>query len=239
MTNNPPLILIHGAGCDKRTWPDELLKSTQIKAIPIELPGHGDKTGEGKRSIEEYVESVVAMLKEKQISRAVFCGHSMGGAISMMMALKYPERVAGLILVGTGARLKAAPLFMNILKKKLLFRLALKISLYTSLSRKGKQSVRSVVEAMLINSGPDVLYGDLTACCNFDKMNEIDRITVPTLILCGREDQLAPLKYSQFLNKKIKRSALEIIEGVGHFPPLERPDEFAKKVTDWIHATNF
>jgi pimeloyl-ACP methyl ester carboxylesterase len=235
---NLPLILIHGAGCDKRTWPESLLNSSQIRAVPIDLPGHGDASGKGKRSIEEYVKEIVRILDEKQVSKAIFCGHSMGGAISMTLALIHPQKTAGLILVGTGARLKVAPLFMKILKTKSLFWLALRISLFTSLAKNGTSKARGVVKAMLKGSGQESLYGDLTACTNFDEMNEIDQITVPTLILCGRQDQLAPLKYSQYLNKKIKGSSLEIFEGVGHFPSLESPEAFTKKVIDWIQKNN-
>lgn len=237
--NTPPLILIHGAGCDRRLWPKELTSSPKITTYPLDLPGHGDRKGNGQVSIDSYVGWVLSFLEEKKIEKALFCGHSMGGAISQTIALNYPEKVSGLVLVSTGARLKVAPLFMAILKRRPLFWLALNISLHTSFVRNVPQYVRKLAKNMLTNSGQKVLYNDLGACLQFDVMNEVSKISVPTLIVYGNEDKLTPPKYSTYLNNQIKNSQLSLFEGVGHFPPIERGVDFTNAVLDWIAKTGW
>jgi pimeloyl-ACP methyl ester carboxylesterase len=158
----------------------------------------------------------------------------MGGAIAISAALKYPDRVAGLVLVSTGARLKVPPLFLKILKRKIFPGLVMKLFLLTAFPKESPKKAREIAKTMLQEAGSDVLYGDLSACSLFDKMNALAGIAVPTLILCGREDRLTPVKYSQYLHQKIKGSFLKIFDDAGHFLPQERPEEFTKEIVDWM-----
>lgn len=237
--NKPQLILIHGAGCDKRVWPENLLHSSDVIVHALDLPGHGDDPSQSKIKIEDYVSFILSYIEQKKIEKPVLCGHSMGGAIAMSLALSHPEKISKLILVGTGARLQVAPMFMKILKMKGMFRLAMAVSLQTALYKKASAAVRKTVKDMLITSGQDVLYGDLSACREFDMMKELERINIPTLILCGRHDKLTPVKYSRYLHDHIKGSEIKMLEDVGHFLSLENPEEFSRLVLDWVEMVAF
>ncbi len=81
---------------------------------------------------------------------------------------------------------------------------------------------------------PEVLYGDFLACDRFDVMNEVEKIDLPALILCGEDDQLTPVKYSQFLNNRIKSSKLEVLPSAGHMVMMEAPQAFNEKVREFI-----
>jgi len=105
-SGSPPLVLIHGSGGSRLHWPPQLRRLPNYRVFGLDLPGHGDSPGEGETTIIGYVEQVVDWLDEQGIERAVLAGHSMGGAIAMTAALEKPDRVAGLILVGTGGRLR-------------------------------------------------------------------------------------------------------------------------------------
>src|SRR3989304_6579211 len=98
------LLFIHGAGATSLTWRLQLLHFRN--AFAIDLPGHPN--GPGLKTIEEYVGSVEKYVKEKAIGNLVLVGHSMGGAIVMSYELRNLNS-AGLILVGTGARLRVHP----------------------------------------------------------------------------------------------------------------------------------
>jgi len=79
-----------------------------------------------------------------------------------------------------------------------------------------------------------VLYGDFVACDRFDLMSEIEKIVLPTLILYGEDDQLTPVKYSQFLHSRIKGSKMEVLPDAGHMVMMETPQLFNKKIGEFI-----
>ena len=67
-------------------------------------------------------------------------------------------------------------------------------------------------------------------------MAELDKIRLPALILCGREDRLTPVKYSDYLNKKIAGSKMEIIEGAGHMVMLEAPGALSQAILKFLSS---
>lgn len=88
--------------------------------------------------------------------------------------------------------------------------------------------------AGLMQCRPEVLYGDYLACDRFDMMNEVEKINHPTLILCGQEDGMTPVKYSQFLLQHIKGSRLEVLPGAGHMVMMEAAETFNEKIGEFI-----
>jgi pimeloyl-ACP methyl ester carboxylesterase len=81
---------------------------------------------------------------------------------------------------------------------------------------------------------PSVLHGDLTACDAFDVMDKISVIHIPTLVVCGEEDQLSPVRYSQFMADKIPGALLKIIPDAGHMVMLEQPTGVASVMADFL-----
>jgi len=67
-------------------------------------------------------------------------------------------------------------------------------------------------------------------------MGEIEKIHLPALIVCGRQDRLTPVKYSEFLNKKIVGSKMEIIEGAGHMLMLEAPHGLSEVILNFLRS---
>ena len=70
-----------------------------------------------------------------------------------------------------------------------------------------------------------VIEGDLRACDGFDLMEQVQKITAPTLVICGTDDLMTPPKYAEYLHQKFKESQLALIPGAGHMVMLEKPDE--------------
>jgi pimeloyl-ACP methyl ester carboxylesterase len=69
-----------------------------------------------------------------------------------------------------------------------------------------------------------------------DQQSTLRRISVPTLVLCGEEDALCPVKRHVFMAEMIPKAQLTVIEGAGHLPPLERPEETTRALRDWLSA---
>ena len=98
------IVLIHGAGDSGAVWERQSKHFTpRHRVFALDLPGHGTRLSEdGLSRHESYAADVCRFLDQQKVTRAVVAGHSMGGAVAMMMTLQYPERVAALVLVATG-----------------------------------------------------------------------------------------------------------------------------------------
>ena len=81
---------------------------------------------------------------------------------------------------------------------------------------------------------PAVIHGDFLACDQFDVMERLGEISVPTLVICGTEDQLTPLKYSHFLEQSLSDARMVSVEDAGHMVMLEQPVEVARAVKGFM-----
>jgi pimeloyl-ACP methyl ester carboxylesterase len=156
----------------------------------------------------------------------------MGGGIAQSFALAYPDRLAALVLVGTGARLRVHPDIFVVLQRDVAEAGRL-ISQWSYAPSAMLATVASAAEAFARNR-VSVLEGDFRACDAFDLMGEIPKIRTPTLIICGEDDRLTPVKYARFLHEKIPGSELAVIPGAGHMVMLERPVEFNRALTTFL-----
>lgn len=229
------VLFVHGAGGTHEHWRFQVRHvGPQWRALAVDLPGHGNSQGEGYRTIAEYRDFVRDLLDVLGISRAVLVGHSMGGGIAQSFALAYPDRLAGLVLVGTGARLRVHPDILATVQRDMAEAGRL-ISQWAYSPSALPATVAQAAEAFARNRAT-VLEGDFRACDAFDLMQEIAAIRLPTQVICGEEDRLTPVKYARFLQQQIPGAALTIIPGAGHLVMLEKPVEFNRALTAFLGA---
>ena len=105
----PPLLLLHGAGGTHLNWPAEIRRLAGYEIYAVDLPGHGKSEGHGEQTIAGYAQGIISWMDSVQLYRAFLIGHSMGGMIALQLALDSPQRVSGLGLVSSGARLPVNP----------------------------------------------------------------------------------------------------------------------------------
>jgi pimeloyl-ACP methyl ester carboxylesterase len=227
------VLFIHGAGGGQYTWSYQKgYFEKQFNPLVIELPGHGESGGEGEEEIGKYAEHVYAFLRALNLQKIFLVGHSMGGAIVQTLALTHPEVIKGIVLVGTGARLKVLPLILDGIKSH--FEETVQRINRFAYSRKAPSDLVEKGVLGMRQCRAEVIYGDFLACDRFDMMNEIGKIILPTLILCGDDDQLTPLKYSRFLQNRINGSKLEVLSNAGHMVMMESASAFNKKIGEFI-----
>jgi pimeloyl-ACP methyl ester carboxylesterase len=227
------VLFIHGAGGGQYTWSyQKAFFEKRFSPVIIELPGHGASEGEGEEEIGRYAEHVYSFLKALAVSNIFLVGHSMGGAITQTLALTHPELIKGIVLAGTGARLKVLPMILDEIRSDFAGTVR-KITQFAHSRNTPSEVIDRDVEEMM-RCRPEILYGDFLACDRFDVMAEVDKISLPTLIICGDEDQLTPVKYSQFLLQRIKGSRLEILPGAGHMVMMEAAEPFDEKIGAFV-----
>ncbi|MDO9534179.1 MAG: alpha/beta hydrolase [Bacillota bacterium] len=226
-----PLLFIHGSGSNGLLWYYQL-KDLAIRFSPVavDLPGHGKSAGVPAEKISLYCDYIKEFTESLNFPSFVMIGHSLGGAIALSYLLQYPADLKGLILVSTGARLRVADRFMKTLRQGKLVPEMYKY-LYgpeadQGLVEKGKEIISAV--------SPGVFLADFTACNDFDVMEQLWNILVPTLVLCGDQDLMTPPKYSRFLAGNIPEADLEIIPGSGHLPMLEKSMEVNKGILNFL-----
>jgi len=229
------LVFIHGAGGSSTTWQAQLdYFSRAFNCFVMELPGHGAAQSPGAQEVKSYALWIRGALDELQVVSPFIIGHSMGGAITMDLAMRFPALPKGLVLAGTGARLRVHPDILDGIKKA--FPQTVKRICGFSLAKDVSEEQRQSVVAQMMKNSPDVLLGDFLACDRFDVMEEVGAITVPTLVICGDQDALAPVKYSRYLADRIAGSRLEVVEGTGHLVMVERSEQFNKQVEAFFRS---
>jgi pimeloyl-ACP methyl ester carboxylesterase len=230
--DRPPLVLVHGAGGHLMHWPGELRRLPGRTVYALDLPGHGKSGGAGRSEIGAYAEVVRGFADAIGLAPFVVAGHSMGGAITLEFALRYPARLVGLILVGTGARLRVAPeILAGILDD---FAGTTELLAQRVHGEHVDPHLLRLYTRRLRETNPPVLHGDFLACDAFDRRADVSRITAPTLILCGEADRMTPVKFSQFLHEQIAGSQLVVVSGAGHMVMLEQPAAMAENVAAFL-----
>jgi pimeloyl-ACP methyl ester carboxylesterase len=187
----------------------------------LDLPGHGRSDPPGRDNVTAYADDVAAFITALKLENIVIVGHSMGGAIAQTMALRHPDKVAGIILVGTGARL---PVSDAILEQALTnFEATVNFVTKYAWARGTPEPLVEEGRKFMREVGAQVTHGDYVACNNFNVMERLPQIAVPTLVIAGSIDMMTPHKLGQFMADHIPNAELVTVEGGGHMMMLEQP----------------
>ena len=223
-TRNKPLVFIHGSGDTGRVWRPQVDYFGTERAFAIDLPGHGQRadTLPTEVSVLDYARAAHDIIwNELGLRYPVIAGHSLGGAVALTLGLEYGDEMGGLILIGTGARLRVHPDLLEATRAAPEAATRQLKSLAFS-----PDHAETMLDDMLeeqAKPAPYMLYRDLAACNVFDCMARLPEIHLPTLIICGTEDRLTPVKYSQYLHEHIAGSSLRLISEAGHYVMREQP----------------
>ena len=228
----PALVCVHGAGGSHLNWPSEVRRLPGVAVYAVDLPGHGQSTGSGRQTIGEYVKVLISFLDILNLRNVVIVGHSMGGAVALEMALSHPERVRGLVLIGTGARLRVVPAILQGILED--FEAVVGLIGDSVYGPDAPEELRRLGQQVMLDTSPKVMRGDFLACDAFDIMARLGEIRTPTLVITGTADQLTPVKYASFLAHNIRGVQLVLVANAGHMVMLERPQEVGEAVARFV-----
>jgi pimeloyl-ACP methyl ester carboxylesterase len=243
-----PIIFIHGFPFDKTTWHSQLefFKKTH-RVIAYDIRGFGKSTpGKEKASIALFADDLLSFMDALKIKKATVCGFSMGGYILLNAVDKDPERFKSIILSDTQC---AADTVETIKKREQTIRdiNAGKINDFTEAfvsnvfcaeTQATKKDVVDDVRAIILSTAPLSIIAGLTAMAERKEMcSTLNKISIPTLIMCGKQDVVTALPQSEFLKNNIQGSKLHIIDFAGHMTNLEQPDDFNKHLAEFVSIT--
>lgn len=219
----PAVILLHGAGGNHLYWPAEVRRLPGQRIYALDLPGHGKSEGVARQSIQDYAETVLDFMDSLKTRKAVFVGHSMGGAIALYLAIHHPSRTLGLGLIATGARLRVSADWLENTTSPATLPIAINDMIEKSFSPQADARLKDTARQRMAEVRPSVLHSDFLACNAYDETPGLGRVKTPTLVIYGAQDQLAPAHLSQQLQTRIKNAMLCQVEDAGHMVMLEEP----------------
>jgi pimeloyl-ACP methyl ester carboxylesterase len=167
----------------------------------------------------------------------VLLGHSMGGAVVLETALRGAVADAaprGIILYSTGARLRVSPMIFQGLEQG--YDVRTRDSVRFFFSKAAPDAVLDAYLALPEHPTNEPALVDFRATDRFDRMADLGRLTLPTMVIGGDDDALTPAKYQAFLAERIPGAERVVLPGAGHMAHLEKPEAFAAAVLRFVRA---
>lgn len=234
-----PLACIHGFGGDKETW---LLMSALVPhargTLLIDLPGHGTSADvpEHAASIRHHAEAVLRALDHAGHDRAIICGNSMGGGVALRLAVSYPDRVGGLVLVASiGRDIHDGPARAWIHGENPLIPRVEDVDRFMAIALERPPPVgRAVIRHVIMERArrADILHKLFRGFVLADKEDGVPRdvggIDLPALVIHGEQDRIIDKRVAEDLVLALPRAELVVMRGVGHAPQLEAPRHTAR-----------
>lgn len=224
--SGPPLMMVAGLGGVATYWTPQVdTFSKDYQVLLHDQRGTGRSSQIVVHSIEQMADDAVAVMDAAGIERTLYLGHSTGGAIGVALALKYPERIAGLIINASTTHGDAYRQKLLGLRKTLLeMGRPDAYASYTTLLLYPHWYINQHYESLLADElrasqsmgNAQAQASRLDAILNFDPRQQLQHLSVPTLVLCARDDILTPLYFSKEYAALIPEARLVIMETGGH-----------------------
>ena len=236
------LVLVHGFQQARSAWAPfvERFDGDQVRITMFDLVGCGDSapaSAPARCRIEEYACDLLALCDELSLSSPVVVGHSLGGAAAVQAALDQPERFRALVLVApastTGLDFVTDDGFDRLSHpteedRRTLARAAFRKPL--------PQADFEALMAVVSRATPEHIEGAAESMREFDRITDLGRLRLPTLLICGDRDGHVPLRNHLATQQAIPRSRLQVYFDIGHVPFVETPDLFATDVRRFLDS---
>ena len=236
-----PIVFLHGVGSDKSVWRPQLDHfGKQRRAVAFDYPGYGDSdpAPEGTTR-DDFAAAVLSAMTAISIERAHVCGLSLGGVVAIAMHAAAPERCASLVLADTFAvHPDGQAIYDRSIAGSSDMRALAEARVDALLAQPAAPAVRSEAIETMARIDPAAYRIGAEAVWLADQCERAAAIRVPTLIVCGTEDQVTPPPLSAQLANLIPGARFPVIGRAGHLSNLEQPGTFNALVANFLRGVD-
>ncbi len=225
-----PFLILHGWGSNSKKWQKvgELLVGKGLKVIIPDLPGFGESQKPTiSWNLDDYCSFVEEFVKFLNFEKFYLLGHSFGGALAVKFSLKFPEKIEKLFLVG------AACFRKQTFRKKILYLISKIFRVFSFITFLRKAFYRFLVKSDYLST-EGVMKNSYLKIIKEDLSDILSLVQVPTLIICGDNDSITPVKDARLINKKIKNSRLEVLPKANHDVNSKCSDKLAETIIKFL-----
>jgi pimeloyl-ACP methyl ester carboxylesterase len=254
-----PILCLHGLGASLFSWRNFIApfsKTNKLILVDFKGSGKSPKPRCADYSIQGKVDEIYNLILEENLTNLTLIGNSLGGVVAIMVAIRLaeqkPNRLSKLVLIDSAGDKNEIPSHLNLLRsvlgKPIVYLTPCKLAAWMTLrmcyydrKKTTREQVAAYASPIASSGGKHALLQTARQCIppNADDiLAKLTTITIPTLILWGREDKVTPLKIGELLHQAIPNSTLEIIERCGHVPQEEKPDETVARVSRFLNSTS-
>lgn len=257
----PVVLLVHGIAGSSATWSRVMPDLAQHHTvIAPDLLGHGESAKpRGDYSLGAYASGIRDLLAVLGHERATIVGHSLGGGVAMQFAYQFPQICERLVLVASGGLGKEVNPFLRAVSlpgSEYVLPLLLHRSLHDALGtvggwfgRLGLRGGEIAQEVWRSYTALTEVHGQMAFVHTIRSVIDVrgqrvsarDRLylaaEVPTLIVWGDRDRIIPVSHAHHTHELIPGSRLVVVEGAGHFLPVEQPAAFLAALEDFLATT--
>jgi len=238
-----PLVLVHGLGGTGNVWmPQVPVLARSFTVIRPELPGSGRAPLEGSISTESLVDGLVAMMDQLELESVHLAGHSYGTILAQHLAARYPERVMSLLLLGAflgppePARKALRDRAAKARAEGMIEIADATVQMGTSAETKAaRPEVAAFVRELVMRQNPEGYAATCEAIADTQPAN-LSEVSCPALVVNGDEDNTAPPAAALAVAEALDDAELQILGRCGHWTPLERPEEVASLMVNFLLA---
>ncbi|MGA8754782.1 MAG: acetoin dehydrogenase dihydrolipoyllysine-residue acetyltransferase subunit [Stellaceae bacterium] len=236
-----PVILIHGFGGDLNTWMfTQPALAEGRRTVALDLPGHGGSAKDvGSGDPETLADALDAAVEAFGIDRAHLVGHSMGGAVAALVAMRRPERAASLTLIasaGLGPEINGPFIdgFIHASRRREA------AEVLSQLVYDPASVSRAMVEETLRYKRLDGVEAALTAIAqawfadgrqHLYLTDRLRQLTIPVQLIWGRDDRIVPVSHAEALAAQVP---VHILDAAGHLPHMEKAGEVSRLIRHFV-----
>ena len=239
-SDDKSILLLHGLGGSLERWSKVIpFFSNNYRLIIPDIVGFGysDKP-HVEYSIEFFIKFIENFIQALNIDNLYVIGSSFGGLLALEFAIKFPKKVNKLVLLSPAGMMNRVTPTLNLYISAALYPTFYNVAtayyemVYDPRSVT-EASIRDFINRMSLNNAKYAFMSTLISLKNNPDLKDRLKINIPTLLIWGKDDQLMPLKYAK--DFKIPNSELVIFNNCGHYPHVEKVEEFNKTVFQFLN----
>jgi pimeloyl-ACP methyl ester carboxylesterase len=220
-----PIILVHGLSASSLWWKRNIpALSQQYRLYIVDLPGFGSLGYARHRFVLKHAAAwLLKWMEGVGLQRSHFIGHSMGGYICLWIAAHHPEKVSSLVLVSPAVSPRAHAVV------EYLVPLVVSVRYLTP-------AFFPILAYDALRAGPLTIIRAASELLTVDVREELQMLTMPTLLVWGEHDTLVPLSIGYLVRDAMKHARFLLLKRAGHVSMFDQYQQFNAAVLEFLHS---